>query len=381
MLEPTIIFQRDFFWENSIENKPVFMFDDVVQDVRAHVESVVTAKVGELEERLSKLLSGCAKEGSFRGESDAVEVLLAGVETRFREEHATLVDAINAHTAATNAQTALLTTLCGDVKAMNENIDVLCSHTGRLGDIEGDVVSIAGSFQGVANGIDAVSSFVLGLNEHLDDIRLVVEHKTSEIRKAEEEKRLAELKEQEEKRKVEEAAMQKEEQESEEWTAEEALRALFSVNDLEVMAKGVNALKEWTGKARATIVFDSDVDDFTPDGLFANIRGKPNIALIGFTTDGDVFGGFYRVAVTKQDMAFYDPNIFAFSSESRGRCATPQRFVVKEKKKGDAGVGFYADNWYGWFVRFDGALGWFFLGSEKSKTFCVGPSRAFANIF
>ena len=57
------------------------------------------------------------------------------------------------------------------------------------------------------------------------------------------------------------------------------------------MAERVNVLKAWTGKARATIVFDNTVDDFTHDGLFANVKGKPNVAVVGFTTDGDVFAG------------------------------------------------------------------------------------------
>ena len=162
------------------------MFDDAVQDVRAHAEAVVSAKMGELEERLSKLLSGCATEASVRDEADALKVLLAGVETRFREEHAALVDAINAHTEATNAQTALLEAMWGEVKTANEKVDVLCSHTGRLGNIEGDVAAIAKSIQVVANGTDAVSSYISGLNEHLDDIRHVVEHKANEVRKAEE---------------------------------------------------------------------------------------------------------------------------------------------------------------------------------------------------
>ena len=65
------------------------------------------------------------------------------------------------------------------------------------------------------------------------------------------------------------------------------------------MADRVNALKEWTRKAKETIIFDSTVDEFTFDGLFNKVKGKPNIAIIGFTTDGDVLGGFYSVAVTE----------------------------------------------------------------------------------
>ena len=89
------------------------MLDDVVQDVRAHVESVVSAKMGELEERLSKLLSARAKETCVREEADAPKVLLAGVETRSQEEHTALVDVIDEPTAATNAKTNLLEALCG----------------------------------------------------------------------------------------------------------------------------------------------------------------------------------------------------------------------------------------------------------------------------
>ena len=141
------------------------MFDDVVQDVRAHVESVVSAKMGDLEGRLFKFLSGCATDASVRDGSDALKVLLAGVETQFLEEHMVLVDTINAHTAATNAQTALLGAVCDDVKTMDKKVDVLCSHTGRFGHIEGDVAAIAKSVQGVTNVTDAVSSFVTGLND------------------------------------------------------------------------------------------------------------------------------------------------------------------------------------------------------------------------
>ena len=209
--------------QSKTEKSFFIMLDDVVQDVRAHVESVVSAKMGELEERLSKLLSGCATEASVRAESDTLKVLLAGIETRFLEDHEALVDAINAHTAATTAQTALLGALCGDVKAMDEKLDVLCSHTGRLGHIEGDVAAISKSVQGVAKGPDAVSSFVTRLNEFLEDIRLVVEHSASEIRKAEEEKR-----------KAEEAARQKEERERDaKRKAEEAMSSSFSGNELE----------------------------------------------------------------------------------------------------------------------------------------------------
>ena len=60
--------------------------------------STVTSEMGELKERLSGLLSGYAKEARVKDDSDAMKALLAGVETRFREEHTALVKTINAHT-------------------------------------------------------------------------------------------------------------------------------------------------------------------------------------------------------------------------------------------------------------------------------------------
>ena len=143
------------------------------------------------------------------------------------------------------------------------------------------------------------------------------------------------------------------------------------------MADCVTALKEWTGKARATIVYDSKIDPFTHNGLFQVVKGKPNIAIVGFTTGGDVFGGFYSVAVTEQDKNFYDPTMFIFSFESHGRCETPQRFVLKEELKEKANVYFYKEHSYGvvWFGVY--LCGWFLLGNERSDSFCCNISRAF----
>ena len=143
------------------------------------------------------------------------------------------------------------------------------------------------------------------------------------------------------------------------------------------MADCVNALKEWTGKSRATIIYDSTVDEFTDDGLFNKVKGKPNVALIAFTSDGDVFGGFYSVAVTKKEEWFFDPNIFAFSFESHGRCMTPQRFMVCEGLKENAEVRFWKNDRCA-FVTF-GVFdeGGFCLGNERSFSYCDEVSSAF----
>ena len=149
------------------------------------------------------------------------------------------------------------------------------------------------------------------------------------------------------------------------------------------MADCVDALKEWTGKASATVIYDSTVDEFTDDGLFAKVKRKPNIAIVGFTTDGDVFGGFYRVAVTKQNWGFVDLNLFIFSFESRGRCWTPQRFVAKKKKRSHGCVMFAKNDSCGRFVLFHGCcetVSSFWLGNEESRMWCANLSGGFEGI-
>ena len=144
----------------------------------------------------------------------------------------------------------------------------------------------------------------------------------------------------------------------------------------QTMADCVTALKVWTGKATATVVYDSTVDAFTHNGLFENVKGKRNIAIVGFTTDGDVFGGFYSKAVTRRNKGFYDPDMFAFSFESHGRCATPQRFVPKGYKM-TAYVRFCNDR--NEFVMF-GVGGHFSLGNEKSDSWCWAMSDGFEGL-
>ena len=163
---------------------------------------------------------------------------------------------------------------------------------------------------------------------------------------------------------------------------EHEIRNIYTLQCVQepVMARRVESLKEWTGKAGVTIVYDSKIDPFTHDGLFSNLRGKENIAIIGFTTDGDVFGGFYSVAVTKQDKKYNDPDMFIFSFESHGRCETPQRFGVKERLKKFAHVKFWNtdSNGFTQFAVFDSGL--FFLGNERSDSYCCGLSEVFEGI-
>ena len=67
------------------------------------------------------------------------------------------------------------------------------------------------------------------------------------------------------------------------------VRISFIEMDIETMTKGVNALKRGTllNEPRARADNDSKVDSFAADDLFDKIKDKPNVAVIGFTSDGD----------------------------------------------------------------------------------------------
>ena len=147
------------------------------------------------------------------------------------------------------------------------------------------------------------------------------------------------------------------------------------------MTQCINALKEWTGMAHTTILYDSTVHEFTDRGLFNTIQGKPNIAIITVTTDGDIFGGFYTIPVTEANDKFYDPNIFLCSFESHGRCETPQRFGVQDDILPEMNVAFYVNEHRGWFLWFwnDYESG-FCLGNERSETWCYELSSGFVNL-
>ena len=154
----------------------------------------------------------------------------------------------------------------------------------------------------------------------------------------------------------------------------------LSGQDLETMAKGIDALRVWTEQWCATVVYDSNTDPFTEDGLFTKIKNKPNIALIATTTDGDVFGCFYTVAVKEQNSLTQDLNMFAFSFESHGRCETPQRFAAKPSNPVDAVIVFWSNTTNNAFVGFGGERGSFGLGNVESDTWCLSLSELFEGI-
>ena len=57
------------------------------------------------------------------------------------------------------------------------------------------------------------------------------------------------------------------------------------------MADCVSALREWTGKATATVVYDSTVDEFTADRLFNKVGASKMWHLSGLQRTATCLAG------------------------------------------------------------------------------------------
>ena len=163
----------------------------------------------------------------------------------------------------------------------------------------------------------------------------------------------------------------------------EGISKLRSVEDA-ILDTGIRALKEWTAASAAAVVYDSAVDPFTVDGLFAKVKNKPNVAVIGFTTGRDVFGEFYRIPITETDQkAAFDPSIFVFSFEAHGRCAAPKKFAVWPAFVAKAQAVFCKrekERTYGFLWFWVDGQGGFYLGNERSMSYCKNAANAFAGL-
>ena len=146
-----------------------------------------------------------------------------------------------------------------------------------------------------------------------------------------------------------------------------------------VLQQCIRRLEGWTATKHGRVVYDSRVDPFTAHGLFTAVCQKPNIAIVGFTTEGDVFGGFYSVAVFDTCLFFHDPHLFAFSFVRDGPTLTASKFTLKAVYEKNAFV-FFLENSTNGFVYFHGGKGGFFLGGPKSDSYCQDMATTFEGL-
>ena len=152
----------------------------------------------------------------------------------------------------------------------------------------------------------------------------------------------------------------------------------FLGKDVQVVATSLKDLMAWSNAQSATVVYDSQREQFSEHRLFESVVGLPNVAVIGFTDKHDIFGGFYRQPIAKPNQQNNDPDMFVFALNANGRCKAPKRFVPRKDVKNKANVFFCTHNADGWFVwvGVDGC-GFFTLGNPRSKTWGQSLSKAF----
>ena len=354
------------------------MADNFVEEVKEIVEVVVSQKVGELKNDIIAPDTDYAKTADVDSKLEAMREAITSVEKRFQKEHDRLFQSIKNFAqpampdiyTSTRLHSFTPRGLCAPrASRLYTNTSHLCQMLYLCNEVTAlskTLDSVSSSVSTLAAKVDGITSDLATVKTRLDTVGPLVEQ-THAIVMAEEEKHSAE-----------EAAARAARQRVEEARrlAEERVQAVYR-HDLEALAGQIQTLRRWTGREKAAIVYDSEVDAFTDDGIFAKLKNKPHIAVIGFTTDGDVFGGYYSVPVKEQNERYYDPSIFAFSFESRGRCRTPRRFPVVDGWKQSIFIKLWKNDSHGFVLFWVYNVGGFCMGNLASSSYCNNMSRAF----
>ena len=97
-------------------------------------------------------------------------------------------------------------------------------------------------------------------------------------------------------------------------------------------------LEEWTSLKCTDIVFDSDVDNWSPYTTVLNERiiGKKQLVFLIEDEDGEIFGYYLNTQVVEKyyDCQETDDKSFHFNLQSNGRLKQPMKFEIKDLKKG-----------------------------------------------
>ena len=138
--------------------------------------------------------------------------------------------------------------------------------------------------------------------------------------------------------------------------------------DLALVFQHLDTLKRWTNATASHIVFDADRRLIVGRAFFPKCGGLANLALVAFTRDGDVFGGFVKRRFPRENERAKDPGHFLFSLYSHGRGSAPAMFPLTEQARQEVAVQtFYDDNVAG-FLRF-GGRGALTLGNNSFTPF------------
>ncbi|KAL7720684.1 TLDc domain-containing protein [Entamoeba marina] len=137
------------------------------------------------------------------------------------------------------------------------------------------------------------------------------------------------------------------------------------LNDIEfnVIENSMSKLKEWCGKQKHNIIFDSLIDGDGSDNVLMNkVTNKSHLYFISFDTNNNVFGGYFRKSINVVDSYIEDRKSFVFSLLRNG--------VMKNLKylmHNDRSWSFRLYSGSNWLYRFgDGDIGAYKIGEASS---------------
>ena len=102
---------------------------------------------------------------------------------------------------------------------------------------------------------------------------------------------------------------------------------------LDQFPETLNHLKEWTGLNDGHVIFDSRLNLWSKEGneFFDLLKDKSNIIIIINDMNGNIFGGFIKNEIKKQNEWIKDENSFLFTLESNERIERMKYEILKEK--------------------------------------------------
>ena len=89
------------------------------------------------------------------------------------------------------------------------------------------------------------------------------------------------------------------------------------------------ALEGALGKHHGRFIYDSALEGLGHKELFAKVKNHENVAVMGVTPSGDVFGGFVATPIKKQNSSTFDKEMVTFSFVAHGKDTPEGQPIIK----------------------------------------------------
>ncbi|KAL7715596.1 TLDc domain-containing protein [Entamoeba marina] len=101
----------------------------------------------------------------------------------------------------------------------------------------------------------------------------------------------------------------------------------------------IDKLKEWSGKQKCSVIFDTKIDGYDGGVLKNKVINKKNLYFIHFNNKNNVFGGYVDNIIDKTRSWIKDSNAFLFSLIRNGEMKNIKYNIKRSKEQ----YAFYLD--------------------------------------